>query len=454
MFFRAHNFDMDDIYFSDNKKKDKKKANSADRISSGFEERDFIQDITSGESVRNTPPSERRYTKNAFTDNDYSDEEFSLDFKKKGSSSAFQSIPEYHPYEVPDIQPPVSREPKGKPLKDTTQPNRTPQGSRVAPEHKPSADYQHNPKKRKKKKSGKAKIILALLALVLVLGVSFGVYGYTVVSDINYTERKENKYVSSAELISSPDVRNILLVGCDSRDEVQGNRSDTVILLSIDQKNKKLKLTSFLRDSFVYIPEKGFSNKLNSTFNYGGFNMLMDTLEYNFKIKIDNYVMVDFNAFRQLVNLLGGITVDGVTEKEARYMRDEVKIPSVKEGTNHMNGKTALWYCRIRYVDNDFRRTERQRKVIMSIIDKATKTDIFTLMNICKEVVPNISTDISTPELLSLAVNAALSYLRYDIVQQQIPADGEWADRWVGTQQVVALDLEANKKILKEFIYE
>ena len=180
----------------------------------------------------------------------------------------------------------------------------------------------------------------------------------------------------------------------------------------------------------------------------------MDTLEYNFGVNIDNYVMVNFNAFRQLVNLLGGITVDGVTEREAKYMREEVKIPSVKAGKNKMDGKTALWYCRIRYIDNDFRRTERQRKVISAIIDKVIKTDIFTLMNICKEVLPNVSTDIKTTELLGLGVNAVLRYLRYDIVQQQIPADGEWADRWVGSQQVVALDFEANKRILKEFIYE
>ena len=164
--------------------------------------------------------------------------------------------------------------------------------------------------------------------------------------------------------------------------------------------------------------------------------------------------MVDFNAFRQLVNLLGGITVDGVTEKEAKYMREAVKIPSVKAGTNKLNGKTALWYCRIRYIDNDFRRTERQRKVISAIIKKATKTDIITLIGICKKVLPNVSTDIPSSELMTLAVNAALRYLWYDIDQQQIPADGEWADRWVGSQQVVALDFEANKKILKEFIYE
>ena len=308
--------------------------------------------------------------------------------------------------------------------------------------------------KIKKKKSAKGKVIVGLVSLLAVLVLCLGVYGLSALSGINYEKRGDNKYVNQSELVSDPAIKNILFIGCDARGDVQGNRSDTMILLSIDTKHRKLKLTSFLRDSYVYIPEKGYSNKLNAAFSYGGQNTLIDTLEYNFGVNIDNYVMVDFKAFRQLVNLLGGITVDGVTEKEAKYMREEVKIPSVKAGKNKMNGKTALWYCRIRYIDNDFRRTERQRKVISAIIDKVIKTDVFTLMNICKEVLPNVSTDIKTTELLGLAVNAVLRYLRYDIAQQQIPADGEWADRWVGSQQVVALDFEANKKILKEFIYE
>lgn len=358
-------------------------------------------------------------------------------------------MPEYDPYGLKESKMISSgREPKRdvQPVAHSVQ-SRTPQGSRVTSQSR-------TPKgKRKKKKSVKGKIFLALFSLLLIFVLCLGVYGVSALTEINYEKRGDNKYVSQSELISDPAVKNILLIGCDARGDVEGNRSDTMILLSIDTKTRKLKLTSFLRDSYVYIPETGYNNKLNASFSYGGQKTLIDTLEYNFGVHIDNYVMVDFKAFRQLVNLLGGITVDGVTEKEAKYMREAVKIPSVKAGKNKMDGKTALWYCRIRYIDNDFRRTERQRKVISAIISKATKTDIFTLINICKQVLPNISTDIPTTELMSLAVNAALRYLWYDIDQQQIPADGEWADRWVGSQQVVALDFEANKKILKEFIY-
>ena len=437
---------MDDIYFSDKKKGGKKdKSQSKERISSDKTGSRSLEDISSGKEVKKVP--KKAEAKNSFDETDFTNENFVLDFKKKTEETI--RMPEYDPYGLKESKMISSgREVKAQPQTPPAVHSRTPQGSRVPSQSR-------TPKgKRKKKKSVKGKIFLALFSLLLILVLCLGVYGFSALNEINYEKRDDNKYVSQSELISDPAVKNILLIGCDARGDVEGNRSDTMILLSIDTKTRKLKLTSFLRDSYVYIPEKGYSNKLNAAFSYGGQETLIDTLEYNFGVHIDNYVMVDFNAFRQLVNLLGGITVDGVTEKEAKYMREAVKIPSVKAGTNKMNGKTALWYCRIRYIDNDFRRTERQRKVISAIIKKATKTDIITLIGICKKVLPNVSTDIPSTELMTLAVNAALRYLWYDIDQQQIPADGEWADRWVGSQQVVALDFEANKKILKEFIYE
>ena len=436
---------MDDIYFSDNKKGGKKdKSQSKERISSDKTRSKDLEDVSSGKEIKKAP--KKAEAKKNFDETDFSDENFVLQFKKKADESI--KIPEYDPYGLGESKMISS----GREVKKEVHPvhnvqSRTPQGSRV------SAQSRTPKGKRKKKKSVKGKIFLALFSLLLVFVLCLGIYGVSTLSEINYEKRGDNKYVSQSNLVSDPAVKNILLIGCDARGDVEGNRSDTMILLSIDTKTRKLKLTSFLRDSYVYIPEKGYNNKLNAAFSYGGQNTLIDTLEYNFGVNIDNYVMVDFKAFRQLVNLLGGITVDGVTEKEAKYMREAVKIPSVKEGTNKMDGKTALWYCRIRYIDNDFRRTERQRKVISAIIKKVTRTDIITLIGICKKVLPNVSTDIPTTDLMSLAVNAALRYLWYDIDQQQIPADGEWADRWVGSQQVVALDFEANKKILKEFIY-
>lgn len=464
---------MDDIYFSDKKKK-------------------------SSDNNKNT----RRYSPNEFTDTDYFDESFNLDFRTKGSSQAF-SQKERFTVNLPDedsiSEDPMDRTLKGRPVsshgthlqdevsrrpaptssvrashnpsaprphhtpspQSNVQRNRTPQGQRVntASAHKPvrmSREGSHrNAPPPKPPVSKKKIIILSVLGIFTALFVALMGYGISAIQGLNYDESiVPNAYVDENTLNSSDDVINILFVGSDARGDVEGQRSDTMMLFSIDKQNKKLKLTSFLRDSYVYIPSKKYNTKLNSAFSYGGTQLVMDTLEYNFGVKIDNYIMVDFKAFRQLVNLLGGITVDGVTAAEAKYMQKEVKLKDVKEGTNHMNGKTALWYCRIRYVDNDFRRTERQRKVIGAIVNKALKTNPVKLLSIVKQVLPNISTDISSSELIGLAAGAALRYIHYDIEQQQIPAEGTWSDARISGQLVLKMDIDKNKEILKSFLYD
>lgn len=484
---------MDDIYFSDKKKKPE----------------------------RDSDANSRRRSSDSFIDTDYFDEDFNLDFKKSGASPAFSqkskfsvTLPED---ELPD-ETPTDRTPKGRPVSSvgddytapeyksrvveetgvfsgngevwygkksnmpsqdskphqskpsspsrTPQPrtpqSRTPQGARLnaqgsqRPAARPSGGSSSGKRPPQKPPKSKKKIIAfaVLGVLVVILGAIFGL-GLSALSGLNYDDSiVENAYVDEGTLMSSKDVTNILFIGSDARGDVEGNRSDTMMLFSIDKQNKKLKLTSFLRDSYVYIPSKQYNTKLNAAFSYGGTQLVMDTIEYNFGVKIDNYLMVDFKAFRQLINLLGGITVEGVTAAEAKYMRDEVDLTDIVEGTNVMNGKEALWYCRIRYVDNDFKRTERQRKVITAIIAKALRTNPVKLMNIVKEVLPNISTDISQSELMSLAMGAALQYIHYDIEQQQIPAKGTWSDARINGQAVLKMDIYENADILKSFLYD
>lgn len=299
----------------------------------------------------------------------------------------------------------------------------------------------------------KIAILSAVAALLIFIVVLFG-YGYSALGGLTYTEIEDkNAYIDESTLASDSSVKNILFIGSDEREGLGGQRSDSMILFSIDNKNKKIKLTSFMRDSYVYIPSKNYNTKLNAAFNYGGAQLLIDTIEYNFHIKIDDFVMVDYNAFKELVNLLGGIIVEGVTEKEAKYMRDQVNVQEIKEGTNEMNGRAAMWYCRIRYVDDDFHRTQRQRKVLTAIVAKAAKTNIFKLIDICKQVLPNISTDLNRNELMGLGVGALFKYMRYDIIQQQIPAPKTWSNAKISGQDVLKMDFQKNRAILEEFIY-
>ncbi|MCI6772352.1 MAG: LCP family protein [Oscillospiraceae bacterium] len=310
------------------------------------------------------------------------------------------------------------------------------------------------PNKPKKKSNGK-KIAAAIFAVIFILLAAIFAYGYSILGKINYDTDsiKENQYISEKELFSAPGVKNILLIGSDARNEIQGMRSDTMILLSIDNKNKQLKMTSFLRDSYVCIPSTGHWRKLNAACSAGGAQLVIDTIEYNFKVKIDSYVLVDFEVFTKLIDLMGGLKVKGVTEAEAKYLRDKVKITYAKEGTNKFSGAAALWYCRIRYLDDDFHRTERQRKVISAIIDQAKSMNPLELVKIVEQVLPMITTDIGRNDMLNLGVSAILKYSRYDIQQHQIPAKGTWNNRRVsGVGDVLEMDISKNVELLREFI--
>lgn len=438
---------MDDIYFTDKKghRNGKEKKPESER----FTQSEFDDIETSASLRKRTNPNHTAAPKKNFQVN-ISDEAFNKatepDRTPRGRKRA----------DIPS--PPAMRTPSGMPVsQDVPLRHNETNIVRKAPPQPPRQPKREPVAPPKKKRSGiGAKIAVGVFLLVFAVIIGALGYGYSLLGEINYdTTITDNAYVNQNELYSSPSVKNILIIGSDARDYdgTEGQRSDSMILFSIDKKNKQIKLTSFLRDSYVYIPGEDYNDKLNASFSYGGPQLTIDTLEYNFGIDIDHYVIVNFSLFTQLIDLLGGLTIDGVTENEVEYMTETVKIPNVKVGTNTFSGGVALWYCRIRYLDDDFHRTERQRKVIKAFVKKVASTDIFTLMDIVEQVVPNISTDIPQSELLSLGAGAALSFLRYDIVQQPIPADETWKYGDIDGASVILVNLEANKRIIRDFVF-
>lgn len=414
-----------------------------------------------------------------FIQSEYSDISSNPNLKKRSAASAVPpkktgfkvNIPESE-YDVPEYPPVRNRTPQGQKRVSAQPPSRTPSGIRVsesvsleysadkkrqAPTEPRSRTPQKPPvapKKTNRKFGGKIALAVFLVLIIAFSGVF--AYGYSILGNVNYDDSiTENAYIDESKLKKSSSVKNILILGSDARDYdgTVGQRSDAMILFSIDKLHKEIKLTSFLRDSYVYIPDVDYRDKLNASFSYGGAQLTMDTLEYNFGVDIDHYVTINFDVFRQFVDLLGGVPVE-VQEYESEYMVNELKYIKIKPGLNNMNGNSALMYCRMRYLDNDFERTARQRKVIKAIIGKAAKTNPFTLVDIVKQVISNITTDIPQNELLSLGVGAAMSFLRYDIVQQQLPAKGTWWDESIGGSDVLAFDLDTNAAILEKFVFE
>lgn len=337
---------------------------------------------------------------------------------------------------------------------DTYEPRHTQSDERVRREQKArrqAPPERKPPKPEKKKKKRGCGCGSAICALILAAVIAFtGCFGY-VFSLMGKTQKGDaQSSVSSSSLKSDSRVKNILLIGLDDDKGSGVSRSDTMMLLSIDTVNKKLKLTSFLRDLWVEIPSYK-SAKLNASFSHGGAPLTVSTIESNFKIDIDNYVLVNFDMFRQIIDSLGGITVD-ITEKEASFI-NRTTSSTVNSGLCELNGKKALIYARIRKLDSDFYRTQRQRKVITAIIDKAKHTNPVTLLQMVSDIMPLITSDFSQLNLTVLAFSA-LKYIKYDIEQLQVPADDAYQSKTISGQSALVPDLEKNTQNIISFIYE
>lgn len=318
----------------------------------------------------------------------------------------------------------------------------------------------------KKKKHIGLRIFAVLLVLLLLFVGGAGLYGYAsvkkVIGKVDYAPLKANAYIADSELLHADYLKNILLIGVDAREgeDAEKTRSDTMMLVTIDTRNNQIKLTSFLRDMYLEIP--GYrEDKLNAAQSRGGTQLLVDTLEYNFKIRIDNYMFVSFEMFTTIIDKLGGVDVE-ITEKEAKYINskdhmsrdDGFAFPEpLSGGMQHFTGAQALWYSRIRYLDSDFMRTARQRKVISALVRKATQQSPAELFELVGEVMPLVRTDLTEDEIMNLGLHA-LSYLQYDIVQQQIPAQDAYKSGTRRSQSVLLPDMEKNRSVLKTFVFE
>lgn len=248
-------------------------------------------------------------------------------------------------------------------------------------------------------------------------------------------------------LMKSKDIINFLLIGVDA----SGGNSDVMMLMSLDKENEKIYLTSFMRDSYTYIktPYGDQYAKMNAAYANGGIDCLIETLQMNYKIKIDNYFLVDFNTFTEVVDIIGGIDVP-VQAYEAR----EAGIPEYGDSV-HLNGEQALWYCRIRHcdTDGDVSRTRRQRQFISAVIDKTKQVKLSQVDDILNTLLEHIKTDCGTSKLVSLASQALFNkWYNYEIVSQSLPLPENRLD-YSGYAWVWIVDYPADAQTLQQTIY-
>lgn len=267
-------------------------------------------------------------------------------------------------------------------------------------------------------------------------------------------ERAEVEHYENMKPRSEKDILNFLLVGVDNPDSRRNGRSDTMMILTMDKKNKKIKLTSLMRDTYVFIAGHG-NEKLNHSYAYGGIKLLKETVENSFKIKIDNYVIVDFHDFQAIIDIIGGVEVY-VDEKEKeiinKYIEDrEEKIE--KEGTCNLMGEEALTYARIREIGGCEARTERQREVMKSAQWRLKKLSVFKYPKLIGAVMKSIDTDMNFLEILDYGYWFSKN-IDKEMDTLQIPSSefskGELIENkgWV-----LVMDKVKNLKLLGEFIY-
>ncbi len=318
-----------------------------------------------------------------------------------------------------------------------------------------------------KKKTKKRKVhpffkgFLGCLAVVFILAgaVSFVAAGY-LHTKMNY---KEIETVSK-EPFREDGVKNILLIGNDSRSKGEDGRSDAMILVSISSKTNSIHLTSLLRDIYVDIPGHD-GNRLNAAYAYGGPELLMETLEENFDIEVNRYMLVNFQAFANLVDSVGGVTLE-LTNEEVQYINGYLveynQLEGRAEGTDyldtslsgnvHLNGPQALAYCRNRYIGSDFARTERQRKVISAAMKNVPLALVTNGGALIDGLMSNITTNMTKTELSGLMMQAPLM-LTYDMVSGSIPLEGTYSNANIRGMAVLEIDFEANKQYIQEEIY-
>nr|WP_307999699.1 LCP family protein [uncultured Merdimonas sp.] len=325
-------------------------------------------------------------------------------------------------------------------------------------------------RKAKKKTKGKGlwnwmkrhKVISGILCLLilcfLVMAMSLGVLLWNLnknnvgIVDPDDVDPNADKVQIAREDQKDKDVINVLLVGSDSRDpNAEMGRSDTMILASFNKAEGKATALSFLRDSLVEIDGHGQS-KLGHTYAYGGVGLTINTLNKQFGLDIQNYVVINFENLVEIIDQLGGIQVV-LTEEEAEYYREN-GMPEIVAGNVTLTGSQALAHARNRSLDNDFGRTERQRDVIYGIYNKVLeqRNNPATLMSLIKFCMTQVSTNMSVTELYEMATEV-LSVDNLKTQQAAIPAEGTYEFGTYEDMSVLNIDLEANKEYIQELLY-
>ncbi|KYN77493.1 LytR family transcriptional regulator [Clostridium sporogenes] len=314
-------------------------------------------------------------------------------------------------------------------------------------------------------KSKKTKWILSIITIIVLVGVVGTVYVYSQLGKVkkvpiakNDKELKIDKKVDQY----GDDVINIAFFGLDRRKKDEPSRSDAIMIVSLDKKHKKVKVSSIMRDSYVDIEGHG-KTKLNHAYAYGGPELAIKTINSTFKLNIRDFVAVDFYGLEKIIDTVGGVEIP-VRSDEIKYinayMQETARIEgkSVQEvqnpGLQNLNGIQAVAYARIRYTSGgDYERTERQRTVLTAIMNKVKKLGPTEFPKVVSSLLPNVESSLSSTEIMKMGTSA-FSLGVENVEQQRFPLDDYCQGKLIDGVYYLLFNEEKTIDQMHKYIFE
>lgn len=294
-------------------------------------------------------------------------------------------------------------------------------------------------------------LFITMAILIALMLAAYGVFAY-LLGGLNRTTLDESKLSVTAGLSQNGKITNIALFGLDSRNHDYEGRSDAIMVASVNGKTGKIKLVSIARDTYVNVPGYG-ETKINHAYAYGGAELAIQTINENFNLDITDYAAVNFDSLADVIDAMGGIDLE-VTEEE-RYQINAYLLegePLRESGMVHLNGPQAVSYARIRKIDSDNMRTERQRKVLECLFEKAKDISPLEYPSYIRKFAPMIETSLTNEEILELVSVGANPNLTLE--QGAFPNDYiQSTGQTIGGVWYYVYDIDQAADMLHEFIY-
>lgn len=320
----------------------------------------------------------------------------------------------------------------------------------------------------------KITIIVIVVILVIVAGLAGGAYLYfhSLFSNMKVEPIDENNLDVNADLYDEVEgisetefnnIINIVLFGSDSRDvnSAESGRSDTIMILSINPKTKRIKLISIPRDTYVNVPGYG-KTKINHAYAYGKEELSIKTINNNFGLNITEYATIDFSGLVNIINQMGGVQMT-ITPEEMTYINGALtwNISGNKEklttsGNVTLNGEQALAHSRNRTLGNDFTRASRQRQVIEALINKIATRNVSEIMDLADDFLKEVKTNINVTSYIPALTNIVLnkdSYLK-NMISVQVPSTDYANGKMIDGVYYFVSDMDRAKKDFITYIYE